>query len=425
LPVLEGCWAATGDDEGFFRRLSADAADRRYESRTTEGTCVTGTANHRVAVLCVDDEPKVLEGIATNLRRKFEVLTAGGGAEGLRTLEANPQIVAVLSDMRMPRMDGAAFLEQARHARPDAVRMLLTGHVDVGAAVLAVNQGQIFRFLIKPCPTPELVDAFERAVEQHRLITAERVLLEQTLRGSVKMLTDLLSLANPAAFGRATRMKTQAVELAKRAGLKQIWQIEVAAMLSQIACITLPAATVEKLYYGQPLSAEERLMADRLPAVADDLLGNIPRLEEVRACLAHRVAAFDGGLGSPSGLRGEAIPIGARILRIVSDFEALEAQGSSVSLALDTMRGRTGAYDPALLEAFATLRGSATLHEQVREIPLRMVTAGMTFLDDVKAPSGGLLLARGYEVTEALVERVRNFAVRGNVRVALPSGRGA
>src|SRR6202041_2738668 len=182
--------------------------------------------------------------------------------------------------------DGAAFLEQARQTRPDAVRMLLTGHVDIETAVLAVNRGQIFRFLTKPCPTAELVEAFDRAVEQHRLITAERVLLEQTLRGSIKMLTDVLSLANPAAFGRATRVKTQAVELATKAGLEKTWQIEVAAMLSQIGGLTLPAATVDKLYYGEPESAEERLMADRLPAVADSLLGNIPRLEEVRACLA-------------------------------------------------------------------------------------------------------------------------------------------
>jgi response regulator RpfG family c-di-GMP phosphodiesterase len=280
-----------------------------------------------------------------------------------------------------------------------------------------VNEFQIFRFLAKPCPPQALLGAFQAAVEQHRLITSERVLLEQTLRGSIKMLTDVMSLANPSVFGRATRIKAHARQLAEAIGLGATWQVEVAAMLSQIGSIALPLSTIEKAEAGQPLSSDEQAQVDRLPAMADSLLGNIPRLEDIRACLAHQTRRYDGGGAAVAdGPRGDEIPVGARVLKIVVDFDVLEAQGSSRVTAIEIMRGRRGWYDPTLLAAFAELHGEGSRRE-IREIPLRLVTAGMTFADDVRTAAGALLLPRGYEVTESLRERIRHFAVKGDVRV--------
>jgi hypothetical protein len=113
----------------------------------------------------------------------------------------------VVSDLQMPGMDGITLLSSLRKVSPDTVRVLLTGHADVDAAIAAVNEGNIFRFLRKPCPPGALLRALEASVEQYRLITAERVLLEQTLRGSLKTLTDILAFVNPVAFGRAIRSR--------------------------------------------------------------------------------------------------------------------------------------------------------------------------------------------------------------------------
>src|SRR5687768_872607 len=104
-------------------------------------------------VLCVDDEPQVLAGLSVSLRRRYEILTATSGAEALAVLARRPDVAVVVSDMRMPGMDGAAFLAKAKEIAPDAVRVLLTGYSEIDAAMNAVNQGQIFRFLTKPCPT--------------------------------------------------------------------------------------------------------------------------------------------------------------------------------------------------------------------------------------------------------------------------------
>jgi response regulator RpfG family c-di-GMP phosphodiesterase len=382
----------------------------------------------RLPVLCVDDEPQVLEGVSLHLHRRYQVLTATSGAAALEILAKHPTIVVVMSDMRMPGMDGAQFLSNARKAAPDVVRLLLTGQSDMKSAIAAVNDGQIFRFLTKPCAPPLLLAAFAAAVEQHRLITAERVLLEQTLNGSIKTLVDVLALTSPASFGRASRLKARVSELATQLELAEKWQVEVAALLSQLGTITLPPEVLEKLTYGGDLGEAEQKMVDRLPEVNEQLLGNIPRLEPVRAILG-RIArrASPGELPTEPG-NPRTVELGARILRVALDFDVLETQGMSPARAVDTLRGRGDRYDPHVLEAFATLFGSGNAtHEELRELPISALRVGMVFVQDVKLTTGALLCARGYEVTESFLARARNFrpgSVKEPVRVRVPATQG-
>jgi response regulator RpfG family c-di-GMP phosphodiesterase len=236
-------------------------------------------------VLCVDDEPAVLDGLRRSLRGIVELHTATGGAEALATLEAAGPFAVVVSDMRMPGMDGVTLLAHFRERAPDTIRMLLTGNADVEAAAAAVNRGQIFRFLFKPCPPDDLRAAVTAAVEQHRLVTAERELLDRTLRGSVQALVETLALANPTAFTRAARLRRLVRSVVAALGLEEWWHIEIAATLSQIGAVTLPPAVVEKLHTGEELSPDESEMAGRLPAIAEDVLSTIPRLEAVRGII--------------------------------------------------------------------------------------------------------------------------------------------
>lgn len=379
----------------------------------------------RDLVLCVDDEPNVLEGLSLHLRRRYHVLTATTGAAGLETLAKNPTIAVVMSDMRMPGMDGAQFLSNARKAAPDVVRMLLTGQADMKSAIAAVNDGQIFRFLTKPCPPPLLLASFESAVEQHRLITAERVLLEQTLNGCIKTLVDVLALTSPASFGRASRLKARASELAAKLELTEKWPVEVAALLSQLGAMTLPPEVLEKLTFGGDLSEAEQKMVDRLPEVNEQLLRNIPRLEPVRAILGRASRRTTSGdlPGEPSAERD--IELAARILRVTLDYDVLETQGTAPVRAVDTLRGRGDRYDSRVLEAFAVLFGSGSAaHEELRELPISALRVGMVFVQDVKLTTGAMLCARGYEVTDTFLARARNFrpgSVKEPVHVRVPA----
>jgi response regulator RpfG family c-di-GMP phosphodiesterase len=368
-------------------------------------------------VLCVDDEPMVLEGLRDTLRRSFDVRTASSGIEGLDLLKREPEAYAVVvSDMRMPVMDGAAFLREARRWAPDATRMLLTGFADIEAAVSAVNNAQLFRFLTKPCGAKDLVGACTAALVQHRLITAERVLLEQTLHGSVKALADVLALANPVAFGRAVSIQASVKALASAAGMKETWEVEVAAMLAPIGAVTLPASTAEKLYAGAPLSEDEVAMVERVPAITRGILENIPRLEGIVQILDNYARPFNGGQGPG------VIPIGARMLRIARDHDGLVARGLDRAVALATMRSREGIYDSHLLQTFAELAG-ASADMRVREITLGELRAGMKLADDVRSAAGQLLIAHGNEASQGLLERLSNLAdgfVREPLRIFEP-----
>jgi two-component system NtrC family sensor kinase len=139
------------------------------------------TTHPRPRVLCVDDEPHVLAGLEQVLRRRFDVTTAAGGREGLRSLAQAGPFTIVVSDFRMPEMNGAEFLRHVRDVAPDTIRILLTGQASLEDAISAVNEGYIFRFLSKPCPTPMLLKALDGAVEQARLVTRDRELLESKL----------------------------------------------------------------------------------------------------------------------------------------------------------------------------------------------------------------------------------------------------
>lgn len=374
----------------------------------------------RPTLLCVDDERHVLESMGLFLRRRYELLTAESGAEGIRLLRAHPEVCVIMSDMRMPGMDGATFLHAARSIAPDAPRLLLTGHADIESAITAINDGRIFRFLLKPSPPAQVLEAFEAALSQYRLVTAERELLEHTLRGAVKALSDVLSLAQPAAFGHALRVKLLAGELAGALLPAHRWAVEVAAMLAPLGSIALPAEVADKMHEGRALSIEEKVMVARVPRVTDSLLCNVPRLGMVRGMLA--LLDHDQ---LPSGLllsaeQRRAAERGAAILRAAVDLDALDALGFPPADALEALRSGSGRYDPDVVAALETVRNSGGSLREVQEIPLAALRVGMVIAADVRLATGALFVARGYEVTTSLLERIRNLrsgAVTAPVRV--------
>jgi response regulator RpfG family c-di-GMP phosphodiesterase len=233
-------------------------------------------------VLCVDDEPHVLEAIQRKLSDEFELVTAVGGEIALACLgQAETPFAVIVSDMRMPGMDGAAFLARARQLYPAATRLLLTGDTDLKSAISAVNEGHIFRFLCKPCPSEVLRSALEAGVEQHALVVAERDIMERTLAGIVKTLGDVLSLADPELFNRTTLVKSYVSHVVRHLALEGAWQIEVAASLHTLGLIALPAELAHRAPNGPALSSEQKKQLATHPETTQRILQAIPRLEDV------------------------------------------------------------------------------------------------------------------------------------------------
>jgi CheY-like chemotaxis protein len=375
-------------------------------------------------VLCVDDEPRVVEGLVLHLRKDYDVHTALSGDEALKKLKEIGGAAVVVSDMRMPGMDGTLLLHTVMNSYPDAARILLTGEPGRDAAVAAVNKAHIFRFLTKPCPPDQLRTAVEAGVIQYRLVRAERTILKETLVGCIKALVDVLAIANPVAFGRASRLKRLAIEFAGALQHGDFWQLEAAAMLSQLGYLSLPTQLVEKLYYGERLTLEEKTLAGGVTEVAMKLLGNIPRLEPVLQILEalrwkdEQIARLGDG----------TVGIGTRILGLVLEYDSLVAQGHSMDVAVQTLRRRNSRFGTRLVEQFAAHLGAGSGANELRELSLRSVLPGMIIMQDVRTQAGTLLVARGFEVSSTFLERIHNFGpdlLGETIKVMIPAAKAA
>jgi CheY-like chemotaxis protein len=347
-------------------------------------------------VLFVDDEPQVLIGVTRALRGRYEVAVAASGADALQQLTSTPFAV-IVSDMRMPGMDGAELLQRTRQMCPETVRVIMSGQADLEASVRAINDGQIFRFLLKPMGRDALAANVESALTQYRLITAEHELLERTLTGAVEALAETLALTAPLAFGRAARLRQVCVALAEAMKLPRRWTLEVAATLSQLGAATVPPATLKRWFAGEALTDGERLMVQKVPALTCQLLAHIPRLEPVCELLSLSADA-------PSA----TLPLEARVFQVAGALEARLGR-DDLERALATLRD-SGRYDPVVLDAATTLKGLMLGQGRARSVPISGVLPGMMLSSDVCSKDGALLLSRGHVVTDGVLAALRNFA---------------
>jgi len=297
-------------------------------------------------ILFVDDDTNILAAHRRQFHKKFNVVTVDSGNKGIDVLKEQGPIAVVVSDYRMPEMNGVQFLSTVRQIMPDTVRILLTGQADMQASIDAINEGNIFRFLSKPCSTEVLTKSLNAAVEQYRLITAERELLENTLRGSIKVVSEILSMVSPVAFSCSSRVNSLAKRLAIRLNVENMWEVELSTMLSQIGCVTIPGETLERKYQGKHLSIDENKMFMDHPKIGKSLLVNIPRLEGIAEAIAYQEKQFDGGGIPTNDIKGASIPLIARILKVVLDFDLLEIRGKTKLQAIAQMRSHIQWYDP-------------------------------------------------------------------------------
>lgn len=366
-------------------------------------------------ILFVDDDANVLSAYQRQLRKQFSIDTAPGPEQGLEALARRGPYAVVVSDMNMPGMDGVQFLARARDIAPDTVRMMLTGNASLNTAIDALKEGNIFRFLTKPCPPEILSKSLQAGIEQYRLIKAERDLLEKTLSGSIKVLTDILSMVDPESFGRAVMLRDSTRTLAKALKVPNLWEVVVAAMVAQIGCVTIPPQLTAKARSGQPLSPEETLMLSRVPEIGRNLLGNIPRLESVAKIVLYQNKWFDGSGFPQDAIAQQEIPLGSRILKILSDMAQLESSGMTKPAALKQMRTRVGWYDPDVLGAAVACFASPTPHvaatdRVVIKAWVKNLCIGQVLMSDVTTQDDTLLISAGHTISETLLEKIKNYA---------------
>ncbi len=356
-------------------------------------------------VLFVDDEQNILDSFRRTLRKKLAFDCVNSGQEALEAMSKKDYAV-IVADQMMPGMNGIQLLAEVKKHSPNTVRMMLTGQADISTAMEAVNEGHIFRFLTKPCPPAVIYNAVTAAIEQYRLITAEKELLGKTLRGSVKVLTEILSLVSPVASGKTTRIQRYVRELTKVMELEDDWKYDLAAMLSQVGCITLPPEIVDKYYAGEKLTEAEYELFCQHPKVAKKMIANIPRLESVAYMISGQLRKHTD---FPDNARTTPFVIGAQILKIAIDFDSLIYQGMHQSEAIHFMERKQNEYNPDILEAMRRIQVEKT-KTRLRMVKIPELHTHMVFDQNVTAANGLVLVRKGKEVTFTVIELLKSFA---------------
>lgn len=370
-------------------------------------------------ILLVDDEPKVLSSLSRILLEEDfgEIITANNAYEALDILPQKLDTAVIISDYHMPRLNGIDFLVQARVIVPDSARILLTGAADLEMAIEAVNRGNLFRFLIKPCSPNILVGSIKDGIRQKQLITGERELLSKTLNGSIKVMIDILAVQNSYIFAQASRLRKLGHELAVALQIEeQSWEIELAALLCRIGAVTIPRETLDRWQLGITLEESELEMIHSIPRMGRQLIQNIPRMEKIAEAVGLQNCTYRGQKRAedPSG---EAIPLLARILKILVDYDEIQGNTYSSTVAYQTMLRRSSEYDPNLLSVFRAkvippeedLYGKATAVRGEREVNVEDLRSGMVISRDVVDRSGQLIIPRNTIVTDVLKFRLANY----------------
>lgn len=405
-------------------------------------------------LLFVDDEPAILSSLRRLFRpHGYRILIAEGGAAGLATLETEA-VDLVISDMRMPEMDGARFLEQVRQRWPEVVRILLTGYADMESTIAAINRGEIWRYIHKPWDDHDIVLTVREALARKRLEgenqrlnarvlaqneelkalnagleskVAERteelkkaLKLVQSAHGrlktgfiaTVQAFSGLVEMRGKNMAGHARRVAEHARHLARELGLDEAGQQDVlfAALLHDIGKIGMADDILDRPLSA--LNADQRAELMRHPVRGEQALMQIEQLRGAARLIRHHHELYDGS-GHPDRLAGLAIPLGSRILAAANEFDGLVngmltqqpmRPGDALAYLVEN-RGRR--YDPEVIDRYAPYLAEQLKHV-VDEMPMRptSLVPGMVLSRDLQHRDGYMLLAKGYVVDQAVIAQL-------------------
>lgn len=420
------------------------------------------TNQTRATILLVDDEPGILSSLRRLLRTQGYIIhTAESGKAGLEILEREP-VDLVVSDMRMPEMDGARFLEQVRKRWPASMRILLTGYADVSSTIDAINCGEIHRYVAKPWDDNDLLLTIRDALDRQRLASENARLLaltqaqnaelkdlntnledkvrqrtaeieqinsflnlandrlKQNFLISIKMFSGLMELRGGAVAGHSRRVADLSRKLAVQLGIeaKEQQDIFFAGLLHDIGKIGFSDSLL-----ARPVS---RMSGDDLghyrkhAAAGASALMPLEELKEVARIVRSHHERFDGQ-GFPDGIGGLEIARGARILSVVNDYDGLQigtlaerrmSQDEAKALLVQS-RGKR--YDPEIVDAFVEMLGGLA-KEIVLERPVSHadLKIGMVLSRDLVSREGVLLLSADYILDLSLIRQIQDYARREN-----------
>ena len=379
-------------------------------------------------VLLVDDEENLLSGLRRQLRGKFEVFTAEGGDQALEMLENQSEIGVIVADMHMPGMTGLELLEAFSNKSPTTTRIMLTGNANQDCAVEAINKSHVFGFLNKPCSTDNLIEGIEGGLAYHRLLVRERKMMEMTLAGSIKLLSDVISLMDPAATAGSRKISKWGGVLSPHLSGVAAWELNFATMLAPLGRVSVPLDILLRHSKGEIQSAEERSILANAPGVGSRLLNNIPRMATVSKAILYQDKNFDGSGFPDDNIRGADIPVIGRVLRILKELAQISGNSDLTDTNFDELLQQKKWFDPELVSlarqhliAPETATEESNAPETVTEesnapetakIRNALLREGHRLAEDLYNIEGALLLSKGTVLSLTQVEKIRTMVLQ-------------
>lgn len=348
-------------------------------------------------ILIVDPDKDFLAAMEQALGGNFDLRTASGGTAARELVRNARGLSLVVANPVLPDMDGVEFLVQTACQLPDVSRVAILDDRDCDILARLINEAGVMGVLFKPVKSKDVAEVLKRALGRHQECVQERHTLQETLRGSVKVLLDLMEVLDPPAVGRSRRVRKRALELGRRLKARSAWQLEMAVMLSHIGCLVLPNEITRKLDDGRDLTPEEQKLFFRHPAIAAKLLSNIKRMDSVAQAVLYQNSKYS-----------KEIPLESRILKAVLDLDRQERKGLQTPEGMQVLKKRSDWYDPDVLAALDDILDPAGA--QARELAVEDLVPGLIMARDLKTSDGTVLLLKGQHLTKASTARLKLFA---------------
>lgn len=366
-------------------------------------------------VLVVDDDPEILKLYNKQFANVVDMTTAEEPWLALEILKRSGPFAILVSDFKMPGINGLEFIAEAEKVSPDTLKIILTGHATLELAIKAINESRVFRFLTKPCSHKEMASTFIAGISHYRKTVGERELLERTFNGCVHMLTDVISLSTPIAFGRARKLKLLAGQIAAHLGVANQWEFETAAIFSQLGYVTLPHQLLEKINMKLQPTEVEKMILSRVPEAGEKLLKNIPRLENIARIVRYCEKNFDGSGFPEDEIALEDLPLESRAIKILSEIVKLEETSEDFDLISTAIRNGKGSFDPDMTELILAELEISSLTKfkeeiEILKLPVAELKIGDIILADVETADGKLLFSGGNEVTQVILTKLINYS---------------
>jgi CheY-like chemotaxis protein len=355
-------------------------------------------------ILLVDDDPKLLNSLKRNLCIDYDLAIAESGQLALERLEALEQFCVIVTDMRMPHMDGVQFIEKARQLAPNTVYLMLTGNQDIQTAMKAVNDGQVFRFLNKPCEMAEIKRALDAALTQYRLIHAEKELLQKTFVGAVNLLSDVLDSLRPDIVQQSHRIDSVMRACEEALGFCGNWEYRIAARLGLVGLALQPLSEQERFQQLSPADPTSRLLFDEVLSTSARMIERIPRLTPIVEIL--RAPQLADGAVSLHDIEHTTPALGALLLRIATYWTTLTTTGIAPATALNELQQAFPDIPFQIMDALLALEGEQSLAKPLN-VELQNLAEGMVLYDDVHNEDGAIILRKGRRLTAASIEKLR------------------